>query len=1199
MVFASAAPGQAATDPPPPPAVKNYPGIASLSITPVETSLDQPYPLCLGSFYAGNPQSPNFCKQLTLTLTSSLSYCPTYYDVDCISEIDWGHTNGSLPHKSGGPSDVNFIWWPAVAGSSPDCAGGLTPCDRFFIYGANSGMYSDWMVLSNPEIWVRRSGGAYTFYETYTPEAAVYLHAPTSDPTAAFTSAPGANPGDVTFLSSSSNPGGGTLTHDWTFGDGGTAAGSSPTHHYALPGDYDVTLKVTNTSGQTDSVTHKVTVAPPKLGVSIELLGGASPPLDLDQVVQARVTVSASPGYGSLKNLKFDGGALAVSPNDIFEVTAGPTPQPAAGGFTLAPDTETSFDVTLKAVKDGSYTLSSTVNGVDAANKAVHEVATSNGVVATDSVLAITITPEKNDFTIAQEDDGKVKPESIDVTFQVENTSDDPVTDVVAQPSDLAAANVLKPYLNFPASWVGDNDERDLGTLAPHEKKSFTRKLEVSGDGTIAIKQLLVSSDGLSRGRGQLHVLQKLLLKVEAHKAAGSLGMIKAGSSFFVAGSFENLSNDIVLDIPHPLRPLTTGNIGGGYIAEAVGDDVPTPLVKTLDPRDKVDFSVRMRTMRPSAEDFFSGANALPEWTEGNIAFLDPYVEIVHEDQTRSILINSTVSEGTSIDVHIDTSEPPPSDPFRVENAVIGLGGAGLERIQEVLDSYFAVIGNVVLFGVDEQYRTETLGVMARGVEYLYDILHNLGPDDFARLANEVVAKLGPVLTGETGDSIRAAVSAYSDKVQQAWQYGDQAAIFDAARPIGRGVGDFGSTMLLDEAVGRVVVKLLSARSVYREAATFGQIQRQEKIYEKSKSSFVELETYYQGRAPLPREVVERYMTKTEIEQAEALDRAGVQSVAKPNEVAATRLVNAEEATRKGEEIKNKTMAEIERMVFGGGEDVGKVLLRSDMPASEAEVEALFQKALYENPDFLKAEDLAAAKQIWKNRTKEWAGFNSGDLSTEFGRLKQWVEKGKIPFEFQAVENGINLRKNFGYLDFALEPGVDAAGKTIPGYWVLKMRDPITKKMMAISGDVDFLFFLSKNGLSISKDVRESVYNALLPFLTFLHPETGSFATLLKKKLSFLTAHFRDGVPLLTVKDGKWFAVKIDERFSRFRPGTTDQYYLHLSGMPTNFNMLQYLAPFSWAESRAKLPGWLPITALRRAFAPKANGGGGAGGGTG
>ncbi len=60
-------------------------------------------------------------------------------------------------------------------------------------------------------------------------------------------------PGAVTFTNTSS--GTGPYTCNWTFGDGGTGTGTSPSHTYSTDGSYNVTLVVTDANGCKDSVT--------------------------------------------------------------------------------------------------------------------------------------------------------------------------------------------------------------------------------------------------------------------------------------------------------------------------------------------------------------------------------------------------------------------------------------------------------------------------------------------------------------------------------------------------------------------------------------------------------------------------------------------------------------------------------------------------------------------------------------------------------------------------------------------------------------------------------------------------------------------------------------------------------------------------------------------------------------------------------
>jgi PKD repeat protein len=80
-------------------------------------------------------------------------------------------------------------------------------------------------------------------------------------PTAAFSSS--CSGLSCSFTSSSSDPDGSITAYSWTFGDGGTSTAQNPSHAYGAGGTYTVTLKVTDNSGATTSVSHSVTVTPP------------------------------------------------------------------------------------------------------------------------------------------------------------------------------------------------------------------------------------------------------------------------------------------------------------------------------------------------------------------------------------------------------------------------------------------------------------------------------------------------------------------------------------------------------------------------------------------------------------------------------------------------------------------------------------------------------------------------------------------------------------------------------------------------------------------------------------------------------------------------------------------------------------------------------------------------------------------------
>lgn len=60
-----------------------------------------------------------------------------------------------------------------------------------------------------------------------------------------------------TFTDTSTNT---PTSWDWTFGDGGTSTLQNPTHTYANPGYYTVTLTATNAGGSSSPVSHTVII---------------------------------------------------------------------------------------------------------------------------------------------------------------------------------------------------------------------------------------------------------------------------------------------------------------------------------------------------------------------------------------------------------------------------------------------------------------------------------------------------------------------------------------------------------------------------------------------------------------------------------------------------------------------------------------------------------------------------------------------------------------------------------------------------------------------------------------------------------------------------------------------------------------------------------------------------------------------------
>jgi YVTN family beta-propeller protein len=125
--------------------------------------------------------------------------------------------------------------------------------------------------------------------------------APNRSPAAGFTSAAAGGATAVFDARSSSDPDTEIVRYDWDFGDGASApdGGPSPTHIYAAPGTYDVTLTVTDALGCSTEVIFTGQTAScegaPRATTTRTVTVGAPPPPDCegDSVAVAHATPTA------------------------------------------------------------------------------------------------------------------------------------------------------------------------------------------------------------------------------------------------------------------------------------------------------------------------------------------------------------------------------------------------------------------------------------------------------------------------------------------------------------------------------------------------------------------------------------------------------------------------------------------------------------------------------------------------------------------------------------------------------------------------------------------------------------------------------------------------------------------------------------------------------------------------------------------
>ena len=124
---------------------------------------------------------------------------------------------------------------------------------------------------------------------------------PANSPTAAFTESPlPATTGTpLHFDGSTSKPGTGAsqiASYSWSFGDAASAAGVAPTHTYSSPGNYNVTLTVTNDRGLAASTTQVVSVVAGLAPTPAFVFSPSGPSVGQTVVFNA-TTATAAPGH--------------------------------------------------------------------------------------------------------------------------------------------------------------------------------------------------------------------------------------------------------------------------------------------------------------------------------------------------------------------------------------------------------------------------------------------------------------------------------------------------------------------------------------------------------------------------------------------------------------------------------------------------------------------------------------------------------------------------------------------------------------------------------------------------------------------------------------------------------------------------------------------------------------------------------------
>ncbi len=274
-------------------------------------------------------------------------------------------------------------------------------------------------------------------------ELQMFTSVPADPPTADFDfAASPSNPREITFTNRSSDADDSIsdLEFLWTFHDGTTSTERDPVKTYATAGTFSVSLRATDTDGQTDTATQSVEIAP--LGGSWARVDGA-PGFDVGEPAGVRLSIVNVSGE-ALSGVELVDASVTTGSDGGTATIEQSGPDPAGTLAASGAGATATVDFVVEGVAPGRITLTADVAARTPAGAAVTATVERAYEVRSDGV-AITLVPAQDPIELEAvdepQDDGSTvrtyTPKVVVIAVHAANVGDG-VIDQVRMPDDLS-----------------------------------------------------------------------------------------------------------------------------------------------------------------------------------------------------------------------------------------------------------------------------------------------------------------------------------------------------------------------------------------------------------------------------------------------------------------------------------------------------------------------------------------------------------------------------------------------------------------------------------------------------------------------------------------------------------------------------------------------------------------------------------------